>query len=180
VLRLVIVAISIVVTGMALFGVLYGFAGLELWRRPIGEPRTPFLACLFLLLVVPTAVAVLVGRTLGSRILDEGVKARLRTAWRWAFWPLATGYILTAAFGCPEVRNTLEHSMATAWAARLNHPPCEPELATYVALPVVPGVILSYDESEATCEAGGGAFLLHFWNGRRTTRLATLNVWVAP
>ena len=51
-LRLVIVAISIVVTGMALFGVLYGFAGLELWRRPIGEPRTPFLACLFLLLVV--------------------------------------------------------------------------------------------------------------------------------
>jgi len=178
--RLAVVAVACVATWLAVFGILYQFATFEWWRGPFGEPRTALLLYLLLLISLPTAAAAWVGRTVASRIVDSGVEARFRAAWRWALWPVAAGYVLTGAFGCPEVRNTLEHSMATSWAARPNRPPCLPELATYVSVPIVPGVILSYDESLASCEGGGGAFLLHFWNGRSTTRLATLGVWVAP
>ena len=176
--RLALVGGACCATFLVIAAVMLPVGTAECWRGPLGAPRTPLLVYLLLLLGLPTAAAAWVASQMSRRLLDVPTRTRVRQAWRWMSWPVVAGYLLTAAFGCPAVHNALAHSMLAAWVEHgMLTPRCGPELETYVSVPVLPGVVLSYVESGASCRDGGGAFLLHFWNGKAITRLAGYTTW---
>jgi hypothetical protein len=176
--RLALVVVACCATFFVIAAIMLPVGAAEWWRGPLGEPRTPLLLYLLLLLGLPTAGAARVAFLMGRRLLDAATRARVRRTWQWMSWPVITGYLLTAAFGCPAVHNALAHSILVAWIEHgMLTPSCGPELETYVSVPVLPGAVLSYTESGASCLDGAGGFLLHFWNGRHVMRLASYTTW---
>jgi hypothetical protein len=176
--RLALVGVACGATFFVVAAAMLSVGSGEWWHGPLGEPRTPLLLYLVLLLGLPTAAAARVAFLAGRRLLDAPTRTRVRRAWRWMSWPVMAGYLLTAAFGCPAVHNALAHSMLAGWIQYgMLTPRCGPELETYVSIPVLPGVVLSYVESGASCGDGAGAFLLHFWNGRHVLLLAHYTTW---
>jgi len=180
--RLAAVAVASVVTLLGGAVLMYFIAqATELWRAELGQPQPMMPVYLVLLLGAPIAAAAWVARVCGTRILDGSTRAQVRHLWRWACWPLLGGYVLTGAFGCPAVHNALANRMI---AARVEHgmisSRCVPYLATYVAVPLIPGLVLSYVEAGDACEAAAGSFLLHVWDGVHVTRLGTFAVWGGP
>jgi hypothetical protein len=181
--RLAAVALASVATllGGAVLMYFVAQATAELWRAELGRPQPKLPVYLVLLLGAPIAAAALVARVCGARILDGSTRGQVRQLWRWACWPVVCGYVLTGAFGCPAVHNALVNRMIAARAEHgLISSRCVPFLATYVAVPLIPGLVLSYVEGGDSCEAAAGSFLLHFWNGVQVTRLGTFAVWGGP
>ena len=179
-LRLAIAAFAAIAGWLAVAVLVYQWTPHQWYLGSAGEPRGLLLVYLMVQLGLPTAVAAWAGSRVAAGALDEAARRRVRRAWRWAMWPLLAGYGLTAAFGCPEAHNALARSVL----AGCTEPRCTARVETYLAVPLIPTLVLSYAETTATFEDGGGAqgagFLLHFWNGRRVTRVATYALWAAP
>jgi hypothetical protein len=93
-------------------------------------------------------------------------------------------YILTAVFGAPAVQ-----SDQTTWAVteykRLKASgskrvwDAHPYIRTYAAIPVVPGVILSYHEYQLDGLYGFGGFELTLWYAVGTRPIADFPLWLS-
>ena len=156
----------------------------EWWHGPVGVPRGALLLYLLLQLGLPSVAAGWAAAKLFARLPGKPVHDRVKHALRLTLWPLAIAYGLTAAFGCPAVHNTMVQSALKSCQVREGWAGCSPRLETYLALPVLPFVVLSYQEAEFTYHdgqsAGAGGFLLHVWNSRDAIRVATYSLWAAP
>ena len=178
--RLAAVAVASVATWLGGAVLMYkvAVATAEWWRAELGHSHPMLPVYLVLLQGAPIATTAWVAIRCGARILDGSTRDRVRQLWRWASWPVVSGYVLTAAFGCPAVHNALANAMIAARAEHgLLSSRCVPYLATYVAVPLIPGLVLSYVEGGDSCEGAGGSFLLHVWNVSHVTRVGTFAVW---
>ena len=138
---------------------------------------------LFVLVVlgVPTAVAVWVGRGLERRWHRD--VAAIRQS-RGLLAVIGAAYVLTAVFGIPATQ-----SEQTAWAVgeykrvKASGSPlvfdAHPYISTYAAIPVAPGLILSYHEYQLHALYGLGGFELTLWYGVGVKSLGAVPLWLS-
>ncbi len=159
---------------------LYVAGLLELIPSSIPEPAIP----VFLLLAVglPSALGVWVARRLGRRWATE---ARRRQRPRWLAWPIVAAYVVTGVFGVPAAISR-QNTWAVAEYKRVHgEGPCSvwdchlPYIWTYGAVPVLPGLIVSYREYQLAGLYGLGAFELTLWYGTGTKSLGELPIWIS-
>jgi hypothetical protein len=138
----------------------------------------------FLLLVVgvPCTLALWVDRRLRRRWppSDDAPRPSRRAIQR----VLVIGYVLTAVFGVPSAI-----SRQNAWAVaeykqmRAGGSPtvwdAHPYIWAYGAVPVLPGVILSYHEYQVGGVYGLGTFELAVWYGVGSKSLGELPIWIS-
>jgi hypothetical protein len=138
----------------------------------------------FLLVVpgVPAGFAVWVARLLRRRWAplqqpSGATTRRIRQA-------VAAGYLLTAIFGVPAVLSQ-QHAWAVAEYKRLRASQAgatwdaHPYIQAYAALPVAPGVILSYHEYQLAGLYGLGGYELSVWYGAGARSLGVLPIWLS-
>jgi hypothetical protein len=180
--RMAAVAAACIATWFGVAVVMYevGTETAERWRGVLGQPHGARLLYLAAALGLPTVASAWVASRLAKRALDSPTQGRVDRLWRWLKWPVLAGYVLTAAFGCPLVHNSLGRSMLAGHVALQMLPRCMPEVDTYVAVPLLPGVVLSYSESTSGCGTMWGAFLVHVWDGGAVRRLAGFQLWGGP
>ncbi len=166
--------------GVALVMWAAGAETAEQWRGALGQPH----GARFVYLALALSLPALASRWVVSRLARSGVdgptRARIARLWQWIRWPVVAGYVVTAAFGCPAVHNSLGRSMLSGRAELGMLPRCLPELDTYVAVPLLPGLVLSYVEAGDGCGTVGGGFLVHLWDGGAVRQLATFPLWGGP
>ena len=133
---------------------------------------------------IPATVAVSLGRRLARRWRPE---AALRPRWHHktpARWALAVCYGLTLAFGVPFVQ-----SEQVDWAISeykrghegtvLHAGPGLPRIRCFAALPLLPGVILTYHEYQVGGVYGLGTFELYGWYGVGSKSFAQFPLWIS-
>lgn len=141
-----------------------------------GRPEKPILF-LLIIFAVPYPIAFRAARWLTSRKFLQAPLPKLgQPLPRRAQKALVAAYLLTALLGIPAVQN---HT--TAWAiaeykrvhqqSTEDHPG-HPFVATYMAIPLAPGLILTYHEFSLASLYGFGGFQLFFWSVRDVTNLA--------
>jgi hypothetical protein len=54
-----------------------------------------------------------------------------------------------------------------------------PYIATYAAIPVLPGFLITYEEYQIGPLAGFGGFCLHAWYGKNIVWLGRVEFWVS-
>lgn len=134
---------------------------------------------LLVVLVVPTAFAAV----LASRAMRWYKKKRGLTfppLEKRFVYTLLAAYLLTAVFGTPAVQ-----SSNAEWAIQL-HASLDyedkfdrPYVRTYVAVPVLPFVVLSYHEYALEGLVGRGAWDVQAWYLFGVKRLVSFTTWVA-
>lgn len=130
---------------------------------------------------------------LGCLFLGRALKRR---GWLDALWPprtwahraavavLVAGYVLTAALGGPAVQ-TASTSWEISEYKRLKAMKSplvgdkHPYIATYAALPLAPGLILTYQEYQLDGLYGFGGYRLYFWYGAGVKTLTELPMWLS-
>ena len=149
------------------------------WGYIVGRPGGVLLF-LLLILGVPGAGAAWAGRVLSRR---------WRLSWAWqpsrGFRVLALlGYAATAVAGVPAAM-TAHDEWAVSEYKRLRAAGAHrvwdshPYIATYLAVPVLPGFILSYHEYQLAGLYGFGGFDLSVWYGVGTCSVGELPLWVS-
>jgi hypothetical protein len=152
----------------------------EKWRGPLGHPHGPRFLYLTIALILPTLAAGWVASRLARRTLDGASRARVARIWGWVAWPLVAGYLVTAAFGSPAVHNAFARDMLSVRGQSGMLLRCIPEVDTYAAVPLLPGVVVSYLEAGDTCGNVAGGFLVHLWSGMGVTQVAAFSLWGGP
>lgn len=164
---------------LTLVGVLLTSGLLDWGAGQIPRVATPIL--LLVMLGVPALSAVGVARWLGRRwnlsfvVPDTELGNRLKRVLIWA-------YLATAVFGVPA---TLSHQ--NAWAVgeykRLHADggtwASHPYIQSYLAIPVLPGVIVSYHEYQLAGLYGFGGFEVTVWYGAGVKSLWVLPLWLS-
>ena len=152
------------------------------WTPPL-LPHEAIPVFVLAVLGVPAIVAWLVGCRFSRRWArgTDSPPSRLPKALVWA---MVAGYVLTAIIGVPATQ-----SRRDAWAvseykrvsAEGSRPAGAdyPYIRTYVAIPVLPGVIVSYHEYQLDGLYGLGAFELAVWYGTAVTRVGTFPLWIS-
>ena len=139
--------------------------------------------CLFLAFAVPCVEAILLFKWLRRR-------GWTRLPWLGGKWykrarmVLIAGYAITVVMGLPAVQTHMndwaisEHVEITKRRAKfpglLNY---HPYVATYVALPVAPCLVLTYHEYQLDFLYGFGGFDTFLWYGWGVRRLVRIPVW---
>jgi hypothetical protein len=160
---------------------LLGASFIELTPGEIPRGANPLF--LVIALGVPGSIAVWLDRRLRRRWrLPSGTTRTPRQ--RAALRAIAVAYLLTGVFGVPAVI-----SQQNAWAVseykrlRASGAPtvwdAHPYIWAYGAVPVLPGVVLSYHEYQVGGVYGLGTFELAVWYGVGTKSLGELPIWVS-
>jgi hypothetical protein len=138
---------------------------------------------LLLVIGVPMGVAFWIARVLQRQWCSTGQSVRhlhhhvLRSA-------LIAAYAVTAVFGVPATLSQ-QHSWAVAEYNRIRATgsplawDAEPYIHSYAAIPVVPGVVLSYHEYQLAGLYGFGGLELSLWYGIDVKPLYSLALWVS-
>lgn len=94
-------------------------------------------------------------------------------------WTVAFGYLVTWIFGVPGVITRLTNEEARRYketeASHHDHflQESPPQFSTYVALPLIPGIIVLYRETYIDGQNGWGGWELYAWWGNGSTHLGT-------
>jgi hypothetical protein len=139
---------------------------------------------------MPIAGGVLLARLVWKKLKSRTLRApgtlppwRRRVS-KVALWLVGLAYLVTATFGSPAVQSDLDRRSFEAWKrleARDHSPGWQefPVIKTLLALPVAPGLIATYHESQIGMLAGWGGWQLHLWYGSAPKRLVRLTMWVS-
>ena len=171
-------SLTVLVTAAILLLAL-GFA--ELTPGFIPRPAIPLF--LIVALGVPLAAGCWIAKVMGRR----WQLGRIRDAvapYRWLCRAVALAYLATVVFGIPA---TLSHQNAWAVAEykRLRATgtsmvwDAHPYIHTYAALPVLPGLIISYHEYQLAGLYGAGTLELTVWYGAGVATIGGLPMWVS-
>jgi hypothetical protein len=93
-------------------------------------------------------------------------------------------YLVTAIFGTPAVQ-TDTSTWAIGEYKRLREAgsprlwPAHPYIATYLAVPLLPGIIITYHEYQLNGLYGFGGFQVYAWYGLGVRTLGMLPVWLS-
>ena len=105
---------------------------------------------------------------------------------RVAVFALLTGYAITAVFGVPAVQSHLTAEALAAYkAARHDRAgsgevwPVHPVIRTKAAVPLLPGVIVSYHEYQVASLHGWGGWEVHVWFGGAPKSVYRLMAWIS-
>jgi hypothetical protein len=157
--------------------------GVMEWAPP-SLPEAAVPVYVFALLGVPAAVAVWVARRLAKKWQTPLWPPSVRRPSRCLLWALAAAYALTAMVGIPAAQNERtswaisEYKRLRASDSRLISD-AHPYIRTYVSIPVLPGVILSYHEYQLDGLYGLGSFELALWYWVGTRSLRVMPVWIS-
>lgn len=97
---------------------------------------------------------------------------------------LVVGYVATAVFGSPAAlttghREALEGFLNNSRPDNNNSTRYHPYIAGFAAVPVLPGIILTYEEHQTGMRAGSGGFRLYLWYGKDASCIGNLPFWVS-
>ena len=97
---------------------------------------------------------------------------------------ILAGYFLTIVFGIPAVQtHTDRWAISEYKRLKASGSPLvwdiHPYIATYAALPIVPGVILTYHEYQLDGKYGFGGFQLFVWYGWGVIELPSIPLWLS-
>ncbi len=157
-------------------------AGMADWGPPGISPEVLPLFILALL-GLPVAAAWLVVRPLRKRWTHASEKPR-KPIPRPLFWTVVAGYALTTVVGIPAAQSDRDawavqeykriHASGSArmWEAH-------PYIRTYVAIPLLPCVILSYHEYQLDGLYGLGAFEVAVWYGVGVSQAEVWPLWIS-
>ena len=163
------------------FAILVGTFAAELSPGFIRRPFIPI--SLLVWLGLPMGVAYWVWRGLGRRWQLPGVVEQVRRRPRIAV-AIAVAYLATAVFGVPAAQSQ-QQSWAVAEYKRLRDTgtrdvwDAHPYIWNYAALPLLPGVILSYREYQLAGLYGLGGLELTLWYGVGVRSLGVFPIWVS-
>jgi hypothetical protein len=152
---------------------------------PADIPQRSIPLFLLITLGVPLLAAFLVGRWLNRKGWWAWWQAAVPRPWpRVLTVVLITGYVFTIVFGLPAVQ-TQTDSWAVSEYKRLKASgsvrvwPSHPYIATYLAVPVLPGLVLTYHEYQLDGLYGFGGFQLSLWYGTGVAEVASLPMWLS-
>jgi len=109
-----------------------------------------------------------------------------RFAVRAAAFAVLLGYAITSIFGVPAVQSALTADALSAYkAARHDRAgsgdvwPVHPVIRLKAALPLLPGIILSYHEYQVASLNGWGGWEVHVWFGGPPKSVYRLMAWIS-
>jgi hypothetical protein len=113
-----------------------------------------------------------------------GILKGLRRLPRWFIVVIAIAYIFTWAFGVPAVQTAANSKAVDLYkydkaAGDRRVSDAHPRIRTYVAFPIVPGLILSYHEYQVAGLHGWGGWELHLWYLTGVKSICGLTVWIS-
>jgi hypothetical protein len=93
-------------------------------------------------------------------------------------------YLFTWAFGVPAVQTSLDTDAVEAYKHMREQFPEKvreghPYMKSYVSLPVLPGLIVTYHEHQCAVLAGFGGWRLHLWWLTGVTEVFCLQSWIS-
>ena len=103
---------------------------------------------------------------------------------RWAFAVLLTLQVATWVVGVPAVQSSEMAKLISIWKRSSNYNPAAmsspyPIMNAYMAFPLVPGVVVAYEECTWSNLGGWDAWTLNLWWGSGNRQLYTWVVGVA-
>jgi hypothetical protein len=131
---------------------------------------------------VPGVVATFAARLVDRRVLvslrESGLPASIR---RKLASLLILGYVGTAVFGSPAALTTGHREALEGYleAQQNRSVPYHLYIAGYAAVPVLPGIVLTYEEYQTGMRAGFGGFRLYAWYGKDTVCLGSVPFWLS-
>jgi hypothetical protein len=121
-------------------------------------------------------------RYFGKLMLGAAPRGR---GWRRLVISLAiAAYLFTWAFGVPAVQTSLDAHTVTAYKHMKEQWPQEvreghPYMKSYVSLPILPGLILTYYECQYARLAGLGGWRVHLWWLTGVKEIFCLRSWIS-
>ena len=149
-----------------------------------GDIPREFISIFILLVVgIPAGAAWLLWQVLQRRwtVAHDAPRAASQRKLRWV---AAGAYLLTAVFGVPAALSQ-QQSWAVAEYKRVRGTDspqvwdAHPYIHCYAAVPVVPGLVLSYHEYQLAGLYGFGGFELTLWYGVGARSLGVLPLWLS-
>jgi hypothetical protein len=144
-------------------------------------PRTTIPVFLLVVVGVPTGAAVWVSRWVRRRWHLAATSSKsARVVW----WVVGAAYAITAVFGVPAAVSA-QHGWAVQEYKRIRAAgergvwDAHPYFWTYAAVPVAPGIVLTYHEYQLAGLYGLGTFELTLWYAAGTKSLGTLPLWIS-
>lgn len=152
----------------------------------VAPPNLPSEAIPLYLVVqcgIPIAMAIMLWRFLNRR-WGKSQEGPVRRGQTLAARVLVAAYVMTWAFGAPAAQ-----SHQAAWAVgeykrlKASGSPLvwdsHPYIQSYAAVPVAPGLLLTYHEYQLDGLYGFGGFDLYLWYGVGVKSLAHLPLWLS-
>jgi hypothetical protein len=124
------------------------------------------------------------GRTMRTVFASVHERAGGRAALRWAIRLVTVAYLLTWVFGAPQVQSELERLAVERYKnleARTHSPEWQayPYIRTSFAIPMCPGLVLSYHEYQVAGLAGWGGWTVYAWYPGHMRQLAARMTWIS-
>lgn len=99
-------------------------------------------------------------------------------------WTLIALYLLTWSMGVPSVQSSITKRSVDAYKRmKKEHPEqvwdAHPYIKSYIAFPLLPGIILTYHECQLARLSGYGGWDIHLWYLIGTKRLWSLPSWIS-
>ncbi len=176
---------QVALTGVAYIAAWIAVRILLAFAADVSHPLLDLLLplCALALIAGPVAAAWLVARKLGRRWGSTARRIRWRIP-RCALWAILAGYALTAIVGVPAAQSRRdtwaveEYKRVRVGAPTPGGDP-HPYIRTYIAVPVLPCVILSYHEYQVGWIYGLGTFELAVWYGVGVWSTNFWQLWIS-
>jgi hypothetical protein len=103
---------------------------------------------------------------------------------RWVIRLVTVAYLLTWIFGAPQVQSELERLAVEKYKyleARRHSPELQayPYIRTSFAIPMCPGLVLSYHEYQVAGLDGWGGWTVYAWYPGHMRKLAARMTWIS-
>jgi hypothetical protein len=133
---------------------------------------------------VPAATAAWIARRLRRRWNPVSTATAAWSRKQRALWALGAAYGLTAVFGVPLVQSDQTQWAISEYKRIHNGSPIRaeeglPRARCFAAIPVIPGLILTYHEYQVGGVYGLGTFELYGWYGVGSKSIAQLPLWIS-
>jgi|ERR1035441_3966162 hypothetical protein len=92
---------------------------------------------------------------------------------------LTVAYVATWHFGAPLVRQSLRSEALGRYETVAPEPSHGPWIHTYLAVPVLPCILLSYHEYQVAPLYGEGAWYFHLWWGSKVLQVGKVGTWIS-
>lgn len=165
------------------------------YKADLGSPNESewtFLLMLLLFPVMPIAFGYACARgTLwvcrgraGEKSHDSGASARLQWGRRMVIRIIAAAYLFTWMFGVPLVQTSLANETVAAYKQmKVSYPQevsdSHPYMKSYMAFPILPGLIVTYHEHQLAYLSGFGGWLVHIWYFTGAKAILAVPSWVS-
>ncbi len=156
--------------------------GLDLGGSHPSEAK--FLLSFLLFPVMPITIAYLCAAGVW-RLLSRPAIVPRRGRWRRRVVRFAiVAYLFTWAFGVPAVQTSLDTDAVEVYKHMREQFPEKvrdghPYIKSYISLPVLPGLIVTYHERQCAVLAGFGGWRLHLWWLSGVKEVFCLRSWIS-